>query len=642
MVRTPFHRRGAELALMGLLVLSSGAITSLFAASVHRAVPRDGDDPDAAPYGFVEYLPAAYAEEPERSFPLIMFLHGAGEKGSGTDFGTPPNHTDTNLWKKVTKHGPHKLIKNSSHELSSYFDDHDVIVLSPQEPSWWNPDKLDQFMRWALERYRIDEDRIYVTGLSMGGAGTWSYGRSYGERVAAVVPICGANGPTDTDAYNTIAVWAFHAYGDGTVSRNNSINWVNHIAGERSGGDATNVMSADGGYDPENDPPAGGDRTAEWTAFMQWRWMDGVPDTAGYGPMLTLYPDGSHDSWTRTYNRRVVWDWLLSQRLGGGVNAPGAPVITVDSPSVGSRSIAAGAELTFAATAVDDEDGTLPGDALVWYSSIDGELGSGSPLTIGTLSLGRHAMSVVAQDSDGHVGVAQFGLGVYRNDTWEAWFDFGDQGEKSSGNYNNITDSSSGRVGNVIDRSGAATGCEVVIGDPFQSYNQNGVDQDGLFGRKANKDAFWVDRDGNASATVVFRNLNPGFAYRIACLASRTSNNNPITHYSIGGEVRTLNIIDNIDTVAEFTAVQPAADGTITLRIDHAPGDRFGFLSALSIAASSAELDRRLTMTVPVGYEWAVVRPAAAQASAPVADQQTIESFATQDLLIEAMISEPN
>ncbi|MBN1818803.1 MAG: prolyl oligopeptidase family serine peptidase, partial [Sedimentisphaerales bacterium] len=120
---------------------------------------------------YLLHLPAEYDKKAQ--WPLMIFLHGAGERGS-----------DLN---KVKVHGPPKLIEQGK-ELP-------FIVVSPQCPTgqWWT-NKVETIMALIdeiVEKYNVDQSRIYLTGLSMGGFGTWAIASAYPERFAAIVPICG-------------------------------------------------------------------------------------------------------------------------------------------------------------------------------------------------------------------------------------------------------------------------------------------------------------------------------------------------------------------------------------------------------------------------------------------------------------------
>src|SRR5262245_37617758 len=103
--------------------------------------------------GYLLYLPMDYDQSNEKSWPLVLFRHGAGERGDDLE--------------KVKTHGPPKLIAAGK--------EFPFIVVSPQCPKgkWWEPIELLALLDEIAGKYRVDPERIYVTGLSMGGFGSW-------------------------------------------------------------------------------------------------------------------------------------------------------------------------------------------------------------------------------------------------------------------------------------------------------------------------------------------------------------------------------------------------------------------------------------------------------------------------------------
>src|SRR5262249_37880875 len=141
------------------------------------------------------YLPDAY-DSSKKEWPLLLFLHGAGE--SGDDLA------------RVKRHGPPKLI-----EGGKAFP---FIVVSPQSSGrGWNADTLNALLDDLISKYRVDKDRVYLTGLSMGGFGTWSLAATHPEKFAAIAPICGGGRPEDASKIKDIPTWVFHGAKDTTV-----------------------------------------------------------------------------------------------------------------------------------------------------------------------------------------------------------------------------------------------------------------------------------------------------------------------------------------------------------------------------------------------------------------------------------------
>jgi poly(3-hydroxybutyrate) depolymerase len=346
----------------------------------------------AAPYGFYEYLPLGYnAADPAQQWPLVIFLHGAGERGDGT----------TQLT-KVLVNGPPKNIKAGTQ--------YPFLVLSPQDvPSSaedynWNLAYLDELIEYAKITYNVDPDRIYLTGLSMGGRGTWQYGKAHPEKLAAVVPVCGADTSYNGAKFVDVPTWAFHAWNDGTVDVDVSINWVNRIAGARTGDVPTNVM---GSYPL----PVDRTRTASYdVATETWTWNEGMTQAAGSHPTLTIYPTGGHDSWTPTYDSTTWWKWFLSQTRHGALNV--APRVTITAPGASATS-----PVTITAT-VTDGDGVL--DPVEFYAGST-RLGSDSSapyqLVWNNAPAGTHWITVKATDNDNTTSAAILKLTVQANPT---------------------------------------------------------------------------------------------------------------------------------------------------------------------------------------------------------------------------------
>jgi predicted peptidase len=198
---------------------------------------------------YLLYLPADYDKDSKKKWPLIMFLHGAGERGNNLEV--------------VKKHGPPKMIAQGK--------SFDFIVVSPQCPNdmWW-PEQTDLLISLLDEieaKYRVDTDRVYLTGLSMGGFGTWTLAEKYPKRFAAIAPICGGSERIGASRLKKVPVWAFHGAKDNTVPLIRSQEMVDAV--KKAGGDAK----------------------------------------------LTVYPEAEHDSWTETYNNPELYQWFLSHKI---------------------------------------------------------------------------------------------------------------------------------------------------------------------------------------------------------------------------------------------------------------------------------------------------------------------------------------
>jgi len=201
---------------------------------------------------YLLYLPKGYGEKKSQKWPLMLFLHGAGERGNNLEL--------------VKKHGPPKLIAGGK--------EFPFIIVSPQCPAgvWWTEmiDPLTSLLDDIQSKYVVDPNRVYLTGLSMGGFGTWALACRYPERFAGIAPICGGGDWFLADRLKNVPVWVFHGAKDPVVPLRESRDMVDAL--KRVGGDV----------------------------------------------QLTVYPEAQHDSWTETYNNPKLYEWFLSHRRTGG------------------------------------------------------------------------------------------------------------------------------------------------------------------------------------------------------------------------------------------------------------------------------------------------------------------------------------
>jgi predicted peptidase len=159
---------------------------------------------------YLLYLPKDYTNQPD-SFPLLIYLHGGSQRGK-----------DLN---KLKGYGLPYLIDKGN--------DYDFIIASPQCPDntyWSRIDWFDSLYQDLTSKYRIDMDRIYVTGISMGGFGTWHAAMDYPNKIAAIVPLCGGcNDSLNICQINQIPVWTFHGTADTEIDINETVRLVNRL-----------------------------------------------------------------------------------------------------------------------------------------------------------------------------------------------------------------------------------------------------------------------------------------------------------------------------------------------------------------------------------------------------------------------------
>lgn len=243
------------------------------------------------PFGYYEYLPADFDPVSTTKYPLILFYHGLGEKGNGT----------TDLY-KVLANGPPKLIKQGKN--------FNAIVISPQSASgWFSSANFLSLYNYIIANYPIDSKRVYVTGLSAGGGGVWSALSAHQDKIAAAVPICGAGRVPDPSTFlQQTPIWAHHNFSDPTVGSGETIINMNRIA--NTGNSVMKVYPFGSG-----NSAADGDYSMQFDTNSQtWSSNSGIKAPTGK-LSFTMYKNGGHDSWSKTYNNQDVWDWMFAQKL---------------------------------------------------------------------------------------------------------------------------------------------------------------------------------------------------------------------------------------------------------------------------------------------------------------------------------------
>ena len=353
---TSFHRlklakmkRSSCCFRLCLILIAIGFLSTVQAQQVFKTT-------SASVIGYLEYLPKDYHKNSNK-YPVVIFLHGKGEKGLTS--------TNPNVLKKeihqVEKIGPPRYVKKG--------EQFPFILISPQLKSSygdWPASYVMEVVNHVKRYLRIDESRIYLTGLSLGGGGTWTTAQEYPHIFAAIAPVCGSrNSPSKACdlVRNDVPVWAFHGDKDKVVTHLRSVNMINAI----------NSCS------PKPSPQA----------------------------KITIYPGVKHNAWDKAYqtdhsvHRPNVYEWLLSHKKSGSsgakqnkgpvANAGADKVLTLPTNSV-----------TLTASA-KDEDGKIA--SYKWTKKSGGEAtlkNAATPsLIVSNLAEGSYTFQVVASDNDG-------------------------------------------------------------------------------------------------------------------------------------------------------------------------------------------------------------------------------------------------
>lgn len=201
------------------------------------------------PWRYFLYLPVSNEESAEQEWPLLLYLHGSSLRGNDLE--------------RIKRYGPPSFVEKRK--------DFPFLTVSPQLPrGGWPPDGLNSLLDELLATYTIDPDRVYLSGVSLGAMGAWTFAAAAPERIAALVPIC-AHGPgSAADVLIKMPIWAFHGAKDKII------------------------------------PMAPHQKLIETIQEL------------GGNARLTVYPHGDHGSViSPTYKNPELMEWLLEQKREG-------------------------------------------------------------------------------------------------------------------------------------------------------------------------------------------------------------------------------------------------------------------------------------------------------------------------------------
>lgn|GEM_PF-1274723 len=212
-------------------------------------VAEVGPADSATEYKYAIFVPKAYESDGEKKWPLLLFLHGSGE--CGTD-------------------GVRQTTIGLPREIERRADSFPFITVMPQAHARWftgeNEQAVWQMLDATATNYRVDLDRIYITGLSMGGFATWDFISKRPDVFAAAAPVCGVGDVNFIANAKHVPIWAFHGANDANVP----------VSGSRDPIQSLRTLGAD--------------------------------------PKYTEFADGDHYIWDRVYADSRLYDWMLEHK----------------------------------------------------------------------------------------------------------------------------------------------------------------------------------------------------------------------------------------------------------------------------------------------------------------------------------------
>lgn len=261
-----FHRNKPAALAAGALL----ALTSITHAATREDFLYGTSNTGGTVLSFRYFVPPGY--DAAQSYPLILFLHGAGERGN-----------DNEAQLDNAANGAMRLLDDAN------LAEQPVFMVAPQcfTNGWWGGAPLETavaIVDQIAAEYSIDPDRVYLTGLSMGGMGSWSAATAHPDRFAAVVPMSGNGDTGAAGAVRAIPFWFFHA---------------------------------------DDDPTVGVGGSDALVAALR---------NAGANTIYTRYDDGGHSIWPVAYAHPLLFRWLVAQRRGAA-SATAPPILRIEQPT---------------------------------------------------------------------------------------------------------------------------------------------------------------------------------------------------------------------------------------------------------------------------------------------------------------------
>jgi hypothetical protein len=554
----------------------NGAVSSVRKIHLMRGVKGDF-------YYFTEYLPADYSTT-SKKYPLLLFLHGTGESGVSS------NYTIATLADIVIS-GPPKHITEMTTipELRERF-----IVISPQSPTnadngGWNTNEIHNLITDLKTQYpRIDPSRIYVTGLSMGGFGTWKYALAHPDVPAAILPISGGGSKTNACLLADMPIWAWHDVPDkeGRAPSSGTTDYYDAI-------------TACPGY------------TGQMQMTLKTQLDESCNKVANhsvwnvaYGPThSTPYlddpcGDGSggldiEEKHTEMPPGTTVYKWLLWQTRGFRANAGNDVELTAPVASynlVGTT--------------------TSPATSYQW-SKVSGanvtiSNATSSTATVTGMSVGTYVFQLLVTNSNGGMDIDLVKVTVNSDGGGgpgkTVKIDFTTSVPSSTNaewNHFVAAGTAPASLNTLKYTDGATSGYSIALTAPFNAATSNGMST-GIYPAYVMQSSWYTS--GTSTASLTISGLDNGKKYTLKLFGSRTDAEtvNRNTEYAVGTTIKVVNASNNTSVTADHEELTPT-NGSLTFTVRaQANASGYGYLNAMEIVEITPVISTTGTLKVDV------------------------------------------
>ena len=486
--------------------------------------------------GYYEYLPQGYDSNGTTKHPVIIFIHGIYETGNGSStqlgrilgFGLP----------RKIKYGafPTSFTVNGKTEK--------FIVISPQFKYTPGAADISSIITYVLGKYKANPNKVYLTGLSMGGGVTWNFGSNtlYNKKIAAMVPICGSSSVSSAGAAAIaaagIGVWATHNQYDDVVPASKTVNWINYILAAKSTAKAKKSIWARSGHDAWTKTYTATYKEDNLNVFEWMLQFDRGGSTPSGGNVAPVSNAGTDRGVTLPTSTATLVgtgtdpDGSITKYAWSKVSGPTGGTISNASAATTTVSALIAGTYTFRLTVTDNSGASASNDVAVYVSNATNPLTNNNGAKINVVNVNLFG-----------------GTNPFVNTAWNNW---NVSSSLSSGTLKYADATASTITASLSKSSG--------INDNGSAYGSG----------MAPAEVLRYTSNATTSRTLTLSGLSATKTYALEIYGSRNNYTGNSTGYTIGSTTKNIATYKNLSNKAVFASLTPNSSGQIVVTIANA------------------------------------------------------------------------